>query len=172
MIEEHEYSKEWMTLFESALTYQEHLKFFFHMEEKTKLRDLRRALRDRKSAYHALNVIEKASIDIIRELLDDLIYHIIYGNTSTSYMAKKIVLVSNRSSLREDICKIVFKYSEKEKEDVLIMSEIAHLLYKLEYKTELIEFVNRNMAALKQAEFIETDDDLKDIYEMEDYDSK
>lgn len=164
------YSKEWLSLFDSASIYQKKLELFFRIEKDDKLRDLRNALKDRESQYYALKVIENLSNELIHGLLHDLINVIFYSNVSNSYSAKKIILASNRNLFREEIYKIVTSYSENENCDVI--KEIALFLYDLKFKKELLSFIESNLFALKESEFIENEQDMKEINDMEDWDDK
>lgn len=168
MSNEYKYSQEWLNLFDSAKVYQDKFDTFLSIEKDEKLGDLKNVLKNRDSQYFALNVIENLPNDLIEELLPDLIHVIFYSNVSNSYSARQIILAANRSLLRHEIYKIVTSYSENENSDVI--KEIALFLYDLKFKKELLAFVESNLLALKEFEFIENEEDMKEINEMEDWD--
>lgn len=168
MSKENSYSKEWIALVESAIIYQKNLGAFFEIREDLKLRDLKNVLRQRNLVYYGLKVVENVSNDIIHKLLNELIYIVIYGNISNSHIAKKIVLESNTQLFRKEICRMLIKYSVAEKENINTLKDIAIFLYELQYKKELLQFVDENISALKESEFIESEEDLKELYDMED----
>lgn len=168
MKKEHKYSKEWLCLIESAITHQKKINSFFNIEQDIRLRDLKEALKERESLYYALKVVENISDDIIQKLLNELIIIVIYGNVSNSYIAKKIILQSNKQLFRKEICEIVIKNSLIEKDNIYIIKDMALFLYELQYKKELLQFVKNNIIALRESEFIENDEDLNKLYNMED----
>lgn len=170
MSTEYIYSNEWLSLFDSALIYQKKLELFFKIENHDKLKDLKNALKDRETQYYALKVIENISDELIQELLKDLVDIILYSNVSNSNSAKKIILASNRSLFREGIYKIVTSHVQNENSDVI--KEIALFLYDLKFKKELLSFIESNLLALKESEFIENEQDMKEINEMGDWDDR
>jgi len=168
MIKKHKYSKEWLSLMESAVVYQKNLSSFLNIEQDISLNDLKEALKEKDFLYYTLKVVENVSDEITQKLLNELINIVIYSNISDSYIAKKIVLESNRQLFRKEICEIIIKYSLTEKDNIYIIKDLALFLYELQYKKELLEFINENIAALRETEFIEDDEDLKGFNNMED----
>ena len=150
------------------MVYQKNLSSFLNIEQDISLNDLKEALKEKDFLYYTLKVVENVSDEITQKLLNELINIVIYSNISDSYIAKKIVLESNRQLFRKEICEIIIKYSLTEKDNIYIIKDLALFLYELQYKKELLEFINENIAALRETEFIEDDEDLKGFNNMED----
>lgn len=163
------YSEQWNDLIESAIVYQNRLRDFFLIKNEIFQRDLQQALHDKALEYYALRVIEQMPEKRQFCFLEDLFYVVICGSVSNAYLAKQIIVKMKYSPLlKEKICELSQQYSlDKGKDDIYIIKDIAMFLYELKYKECLLKYVEDNMEALKKSEFIESDNDLLKIKDMD-----
>jgi hypothetical protein len=163
-----EYSTEWNSVLEAANEYQKKISFFLACSDSIKVYDLKKALLDRSATYYALKIIENISDKIKMELMDELLHVIIFSNASYSYLAKQIIFSLDKDLVKPKIMELYKNYVFQNKLDAYAIKDMAQFLYELRYKDELLKFIQSHHDALVQTEFIESDDDIDEIKNMED----
>ena len=161
------YSEEWKNLLATALSYQNQKKIYFNVKDNQKIYDIKHALVDRDLTYYALQVLETMPEEIAMSLLDELVHVVLHGNISDASTATKIISNLKTKMIRLDIVKILDQHVVEGAKDIYVIKDIALLLYTLRYKRELLEFVDTHFEALKRAEFIESEEDLDELHNLE-----
>jgi hypothetical protein len=165
---EEEYSTEWNNVLETANEYHRKISLFLACSDSIKVYDLKKALLDRNATYYALKIIENISDKIKMELMNELLYVIIFSNSSYSYLAKQIIFSLDKDLVKPKIMELYKNYVFQNKLDVYVIKDMAQFLYELRYKNELLKFIQSHHDSLIQTEFIESDDDIDEIKNMED----
>ncbi len=167
-LKEHKYSNEWMDLINASLLRQKHIESFFQVDPKQRILDLREALRNRETVYHVLKIMENLPNDLIHELIKPLAEIVIFGNVSNAHISRSILLNADRQIFRFELCKILNGIAQQENNNLDVLKDIALFLFSLQYKKELLDFVDEYFELLKEAEFIESDEDMEELRNMED----
>lgn len=166
---EKKYSDEWNNLVNSAILYQNNLRDFLSIRNDILQHDLKQALHDKTLEYYAIKTIEYMSDKMQINFLEDLFYVVICGNISNAYLAKQIIVkLKNYPSFKDQIIEFSERFTlEMGPNDIYVVKDIAMLLYELKYKDYLLKYIDNNIDALKESEFIESYNDLLNIKNMD-----
>ncbi len=142
MSKESTYSKEWLEFKEAENNFIEKRRIFFSTDQHNQITDIGKSLAgDPNDVLFAINTLE--ILDINYEILLPILLEIsIDGGEMASIYARNLFSKYKNSS-RKEIALFVFNFLDSIEENFQNYSNIAQLLYKLDYKSDLWLFLNK-----------------------------
>ncbi len=88
------------------------------------------------------------------ELLNELMYTYLYDNPSDSHLEKGIILSISHKMLFPLIESKVWHYADEASKDEYIITQLAQLIYELNYTNLLNKYIKKYHNVLKNGDFI------------------
>lgn len=139
----------------AAKKYQEFLFLYFKSNTMNQvILDLKKILKSKDDSHYGLQIVEGLDNIIKIELLNELMYTQLYDNPSDSHLAKGIILSISHKKLFPLIESKVWHYAVEASEDEYIITQLAQLIYEMNYTSLLNKYIKKYHDVLKNSDFI------------------
>jgi|GEM_PF-2490996 len=165
-----DYSIEWTDLISQLNKLEESAFRYNQLDKNIMERDLKNAL-NQKDELKVLRIVKMMSEEIlfansIELVLEDLVQIVVYGNEECIGYAMNAIGHLNIKKWRNEIIKYIYKYTEKYKKDPFVFRYAWRLLYNLNLKKELLNYIDMYKEQLR---YEITGDDKADIERLTEF---